>query len=342
MSPKKITTKKLTDLDKEEIVTLYRQGGETTASLASRFGTSGSTINRLLKSTIPQAEYEVLVQQKRGFRSGSEVDAIAPEIELPIVVAEVPTIPETIPEISYGKTVTERANNPENKAPISRRRRSSAIDRQIPLDLEPAIATPATNTPLQPVQSKPVDEEIEPTISTPSSVAPILEPEEPTEVLDEDDEDVNALAAMFGEEIAGDDDYGEDDEDDEDEDILTNPTGESDRLLAMDDDGVSLRILPLSQAVLPRSCYITVDKFGELVIRPLKDFAELGQIPREEIQQRTLPIFDNQRVAKRFANHRSQKTIKIPDSRVLQKTASHLLAKGITRLLIDGKIYSLD
>jgi hypothetical protein len=72
----------------------------------------------------------------------------------------------------------------------------------------------------------------------------------------------------------------------------------------------------------------------------LKDFAELGQIPTEENQEKTLPIFDNHRIAKRFLR-RMQRVVKVPDGRVLQKVRPYLQAKGITRLLIDGQIYSL-
>ena len=67
MSPKKIT-----DADKLEIVALYREGGETTASLANRFGVSNSTVSRLLKTTIPEAEYDRLIQRKRGAKVGTE------------------------------------------------------------------------------------------------------------------------------------------------------------------------------------------------------------------------------------------------------------------------------
>ena len=62
----------------------------------------------------------------------------------------------------------------------------------------------------------------------------------------------------------------------------------------------------------------------------------------EETQQRTLPIFDNPRVAKRFSNQRTQRVIKVPDSKVFYKTTQHLKLKGITRLLVDGNIYSLN
>jgi hypothetical protein len=72
----------------------------------------------------------------------------------------------------------------------------------------------------------------------------------------------------------------------------------------------------------------------------MREFSDLGQIPAQEVQQRTLPVFDNHRVARRFSN-RTQRVIKVPDGRMLQKTCSQLQAKGITRLLIDGQVYSL-
>jgi transposase-like protein len=103
----------------------------------------------------------------------------------------------------------------------------------------------------------------------------------------------------------------------------------------------SLASPPLSEATLPKTCYLVVDRLSELISRPLQEFEELGEIPQGENQEQTLPIFDNHRVARRFAN-RSQRVMKIPDSRVLQKTEAHLQAKGITRVLIDGKVYSLS
>jgi hypothetical protein len=148
------------------------------------------------------------------------------------------------------------------------------------------------------------------------------------------------LAAMFGEEIADADDEDFDD-DDEDDDEFASTDRQSDREL-LTIDRLHLQIIPLSQATLPRTCYIVIDKFAELIVRPLKDFAELGQIPGEEMQQRTLPIFDNHRVAKRFSNQRTQRVIKVPDSKVFHKTSQHLQSKGIARLLVDGNIYSLN
>ena len=73
----------------------------------------------------------------------------------------------------------------------------------------------------------------------------------------------------------------------------------------------------------------------------MAEFGDLGEIPQDEIRQRTLPVFDNHRIAKRFS-HRRERVIKVPDGRMLQKTSRHLQEKGITRLLIDGQVYSLS
>ena len=56
---------KLSAADKRDIIELYRQPGETTSTIAERYGVSGSTISRVLKSTLPDAEYGALIQQKR-------------------------------------------------------------------------------------------------------------------------------------------------------------------------------------------------------------------------------------------------------------------------------------
>ncbi|PZV11246.1 MAG: hypothetical protein DCF22_14905 [Leptolyngbya sp.] len=106
-------------------------------------------------------------------------------------------------------------------------------------------------------------------------------------------------------------------------------------------DGAIIQILPLAEALIPRTCYLVIDRASELIAPPLRDFGDLGQIPEEETQNKILPVFDNHRIAKRYSNPRTQRVIKLPDGRILQKTYSHLKAKGISRLLIDGRVYDL-
>ncbi len=159
--------------------------------------------------------------------------------------------------------------------------------------------------------------------------------------------------------LAGEDfsDFEEDEDEDEDEDDLEDDFDEDlddedslfeGSLLGSISSGESIelrgtgliQVLPLSEASVPKICYLVVDRAAELITRPLKAFGELGQIPAAEIREKTLAVFDNHRVARRFAT-RNQRVFKIPDGSMLQKTAPYLLAKGITRLLIDGQVYSL-
>ncbi len=150
--------------------------------------------------------------------------------------------------------------------------------------------------------------------------------------------DVIALGEMLGEDLIDLDDEDDDELDEDDEDWEDD--GELDYLQSLPKEG-KIQVLPLSAASFPKICYLVIDRTAELITRPLKEFAHLGKIPTEETQQRTLPVFDNHRVARRFSN-RSQRVIKVPDGLLLQKTCSYLYAKGITRILMDGQIYSLS
>ena len=422
-----MSSKKITDADKLEIARLYREAGDTTASLASRYGVSNSTISRLLKTSIPEAEYETLIQQKRGSKVGLEEESLAtmaepsevtptaispqPQIEHPVsqvdesstanLAAVVPTPdspttyfadgasqqddksattdlevappmvtdPEPVePERTSPPTDTEEDSNSNHSrrvrrrssAPVTRQQQEPAVTSSPPASVPTATSTepptksadiptpdnsprllvepPIPRTPgLQAILSDSKDRYSKP--PTPVILAEI-EAEDSDEDSDAEPEDVNALAAMFGEEISDneDEEFAEEDWDEEPESIEQQP--QQNQFLSA--DLLHLQVTPLSKATLPRTCYIVIDKFAELIVRPLKDFADLGQIAGEEIQQRTLPVFDNHRVAKRFSNQRTQRVIKVPDSRVFHKTTQHLRSKGITCLLVDGNIYSLN
>lgn len=104
--------------------------------------------------------------------------------------------------------------------------------------------------------------------------------------------------------------------------------------------GDRLEILPLAEADLPLICYIVVDRIAEIITRPLKDFKDLGAIPAEESLSKTIPIFDNHRVARRFSHH-NQRVIKFP-SDLIHITRPKLVQKGITRILFSGQVYTLN
>ncbi|NJL82898.1 MAG: transposase [Chloroflexaceae bacterium] len=321
MSPRKLTVG-----NKQEILELYRQTPETTSTLAERFGVSSSTISRFLKTSLSEQEYEELIQQKRLSRTPSrewEDEAVSQE-ELPAQLPPVAAEPETTePRETPGFRPIPRL--------VRRRRRSSAIAEEPPLlpSLFPAQSEEESDEP------EPAKPSVKP--QTPAKLfaekrMPVVEVEE--DMARDADLDRESLEEMFGEDLE-DEDLEEFDEDDEGEEDL--PFGS----LKDFGPGRELRVFPLSEATLPKICFLVVDRGADLITRPLKEFGHLGQIPASEIARQTLPVFDNLRVAKRFSN-RHQRVIKVPDGRLLKKVSSYLEAKGITRLLIDGKVYALE
>jgi hypothetical protein len=99
---------------------------------------------------------------------------------------------------------------------------------------------------------------------------------------------------------------------------------------------------PLAPGLLPASVYMLVDKTVELQARPLKDFPELGSLPEAEQELQALMLFTNPRQAKRQCG-RTQRVIKVPDAGVLERRSSYLVAKGITRLVLEGgALYALS
>ncbi|MBC6476824.1 MAG: transposase [Hormoscilla sp. GM7CHS1pb] len=187
----------------------------------------------------------------------------------------------------------------------------------------------------------------------PLQITPIASPESEVdatiEVIGDDSyqAQVSTIEELLGEELLLEDQ--DDDEDDEDYSEDEEESSPDRRLFAKQSLNLAglgkksqtlIQILPLSEAELPKICYVVIDKAAELITRPLNDFSELGKIPPAENGSATLPIFENHRVARRFSK-RSHRVIKVPDGSMLQKVSSYLLAKGISRLLIDGQVYSL-
>lgn len=299
--------RKLSDSEKIDIIALYRETGDTTSTLAGRYNVSNSTISRLLKSRLPADEYEILVQQKRAAAGKGQPPKLMSSIESDEEVREQPS-EESLPAIAgspgKGKETT-----------------SQIVQTEIPLQLD-ATATPSSQE---------------------------------DAMIGEIDDDtyqsqVSTLQELLGEELLPEDPDDEDDEDDEDYSEEEEDSSGDRRLFGRQSLNLSplgkksqvrIQILPLSEAELPKICYVVIDKAAELITRPLNDFSELGKIPPAENGSPTLPIFENHRVARRFSK-RSHRVIKVPDGSMLQKVSSYLQAKGITRLLIDGRVYSVS
>ena len=421
-----MTSRKLSESDKQEMLQLYRQPGETTSTLASRYGVSNSTVSRILKTSFSEAEYEALIQTKRASRTAGEVPLLldleptnlAPEgidaeeagaeaveaeeaeaeaVEAEAVEAEEADAESEVEVVEVHDLDEEAlAEEPFSPAPVvteaiaeatqaslpatvpleeslsnanGRRLRKRSSAQSTPTPVTPSIAPPTPVTPsIAPptIKVKAVEADRAPIANRHDTVPPDDTSDDDTS--DDDTSDIDAdpgydellaadtAEALMGEDLLRDetdlaDELDDDDDDDLEDDDLDDDLDDDD----LDDDlengalftggriaGKSLvQVLPLAEASLPRTCYLVVDRSAELIARPLKEFGDLGQIPEAEVLSKTLPIFDNHRVAKRYSNPRTQRVIKLPDAQVLQRTSSHLQAKGITRLLIDGQVYAL-
>jgi len=306
-----MSPRKLTESEKVDIIKTYRETAETTSTLATRYSVSNSTISRLLKARLPAAEYENLVQQKRAAAGKGKMPTASSENDSESgneSKSEGKPVDAPTPVASTSEEESKRLESRPKK--VRSRSSSSGSDRSKG-DMPPVI--PGLNL-LNSDLNGDNQEEEEEYYAQASTLRELLGEDLDEEDLDDDDEE----------------EYDLDDDDDE-----------SDRFAIPGGIPAKVEVLPLSEAILPRTCYLVIDRGAELITRPLKEFAELGQIPSSEVGERTLPVFDNHRVARRFSR-RSQRVIKVPDSRMLPKTSPYLYAKGITRLLFDGHVYALD
>jgi hypothetical protein len=360
-----MSPRKLSDDDREEILSLYRNTEETTSTLAVRFGVSSSTVSRFLKNSLSELEYEDLIQKKRLARTSNTSQTFnldstqsskpktakgdnSAKKEKDRLVPHTPT--QTSLELGEESSTKEEISTPEieaaaEKKPSLSRSVFDSVEPETTLEKEKKLARQQDQEKLVdliPEKPKPILQKKKDDLDTVQEDQDTLKDkdEEKTKsglYFDDDMGEflaVNVYAEMYGEDVEdiGDDEDDEDDEDWDEEEIT--PTKEP-----VIPNQIS--ILPLSEASFPHHCYLVIDRSAELVTRPLREFAELGKIPQEELQEKTLPVFDNHRVAKRFCNRRG-KVVKLPDTQILQKTSSFLKAKGITRMLIDGRIYSLS
>jgi hypothetical protein len=286
--------------EKQEILRLYRDSDATTVNLAKQFGISTSTVSRLLQELLTAEEYRQLVSLKQA--KGKRGSRLNHDLGN-FQVNQLALISDDL------SIMPDEINNFDKGD-------------------ETAIAMD--------------DQQLNDNLNMTEGNF------EDADLQDEDLEDADLEDA----DLEDDDDESEDDLVDEDnldldEDELDFSEEDADSSLTMFADlhgthsaSDHLEILPLDEADLPVICYIVVDRIAEIITRPLKDFKDLGAIPPEETLSKTIPIFDNHRVARRFSQH-NQRVIKFP-SDLIHITRPKLVQKGITRILFSGQVYTLN
>ena len=83
-----------------------------------------------------------------------------------------------------------------------------------------------------------------------------------------------------------------------------------------------LSSIPISQVDFPKVVYMLVDKKIELETKYLKEYPDWQFLSEEELNRKTIQIFMDLKVAKRFCNA-NQKVIKVPNTDVF-RIAAHL------------------
>ena len=348
---------RLSDSQKQELVARFRQG-ETSQVLAEAFGCSTNTVSRVVRTALDPEDYGALKQQHRG-RSAAPGAGPAGGANLPLPLADgggdrqdgpprgpagadaggdqAPSLAEHAAPSSTGIGDGQAAH----AHPSPTTRAGSAEDREPGL---PAVEPPFDAWVQQQIHG--------------TAIADVVELGAADGDADSQDSpaDGQGHAALaiddaddFADEAGEDDDEGDSSEEGEDGDDRFQADDGADRdsqtfvvlpLGQTIEDRPSPSVQPLVPADLPASVYMLVDKTVELDIKPLKDLPELGTLPEDEAERQALVLYANPRQAKRYCG-RNQRVIKVPDSGVLARTAPYLLSQGVTRLVVEGALYSL-
>ena len=321
-SDRPMAATRLSDSQKTELVSGF-QAGESTQALADRFGCSANTVTRVARTLLGAVAYEQLKRQR--LRGGSEAGQ-AELLELPLADT---TGGELDPATALAADLPDVSDSAEQG--------DDTPDCGAVFDDQAAAAPVVADTQGSVEEDEPETDDLLP-------VAIDEEVVDPGVVAEIDAEVDSDLDSEYGDD---EDDITDPEEDDEVVDVDQNVDDDQAAFLPIavlgfggDDHGSPAELRPLASAQLPASVYMLVDKTVELQARPLSEMVELGQLPPGEQERRALVVFTNPRQAKRLCG-RTQRVIKLPDTRVIERTAPYLLNQGISRVVIEGALYAL-
>ena len=101
-----------------------------------------------------------------------------------------------------------------------------------------------------------------------------------------------------------------------------------------------LSSIPISEIQFPKLVFMIVDKTIELETKYLKDYPDWQFLSKDELNRKTIEIYEDLKIAKRFCN-KERKVIKIPNTEVFKIVAPILLLKGISRIVCSNKLIAL-
>ena len=101
-----------------------------------------------------------------------------------------------------------------------------------------------------------------------------------------------------------------------------------------------LSSIPIAEINFPKIVYMIVDKNIELEIKLLKDFPQWDFLPNRDLNRKTIEIFNDIKVAKRFCK-KEQKVIKVPNTDVFRIAAPILISRGISRIVSSEQLIAI-
>jgi len=96
----------------------------------------------------------------------------------------------------------------------------------------------------------------------------------------------------------------------------------------------------ISEVDFPKVVYMIVDKKIELETKLLKDFPSWDFLPDDDLNRKTIEIFFDLNLAKRFCN-KEQKVLKVPNTDVFKIAAPVLIERGISRIVCAENLIAL-
>ena len=315
---------RLSEAQRQEMVARL-QAGENASALAQAFGCSPNTVSRVVRAVLGDQEYERLKRQ-RPRRGGRAIEAS----QASLLSGDDAAVGSSLP----ADESPEDPAQPEDAAQFEEVAAGDHLGPPTP----PLVETTVLDGPERDGRRDDADDRDDSDDSEPTHLAL----DDADDFADEDADDV---------EDGGEDGDGEDDdgEDDVNSASSVGALGSSAHHGGAD-GGAGARVAdspiqplrPFREAPVSAEAgvYLLVDKTVELQARPLAELPELGRLPDGEAQRQALVVYVNPRQAKRHCG-RNQRVIKVPDPTVFERTASYLLAQGISRLVVEGAVYTL-
>ena len=93
----------------------------------------------------------------------------------------------------------------------------------------------------------------------------------------------------------------------------------------------------LDEINFPKVLYMLIDQNIELEVKLLKEYPAWSFLPEIDQRRMTIEIFSDQKLAKKICS-KTQKLIKVPNTRVFKIASKVLISKGISRIIFEDNL----